>query len=461
MKKQMQMDMLSGALLPKILLFSLPLAATGVLQLLFNAADIIVVGKFAGSSALAAVGSTASLINLLVGAFMGISVGVNILVARYLGCRNQEAVERAVHTAYALSGLMSVFVTLLGLVASRPMLQWMDTPPEILDQAALYLRIYFLGIPASLMYNFGAAILRAIGDTRRPMWYLVISGVINVILNLVLVILFHLDVAGVAIATIVSQYVSLALVTRCLIRTEGPCKLTLRHIRMDWNQALQMIQIGLPVGLQSVIFSLSNVLIQSTVNAFGESAIAGKSAATSVAGFTYTAMNAVSHGAITFTSQNLGAGKLHRVNRIFGACLLTVTVIGGPLCILLYVFGPQVLSVYVNRQDPNYDAVILEGMKYLLWLNLPYLLCGYMETACGMVRGLGQTWLPMIISAVGACALRLIWLWTVFPLEPTLDCLYFSYPVSWIITTAAHMLCYVLTLKSLKKRRAAALPAAL
>ncbi len=450
--KNGQLDMLNGPLFSKILMFSIPLAATGILQLLFNAADVIVVGKFAGSASLAAVGSTGSLINLLVGAFMGISVGANILIARYLGCKQNESVEKAVHTSYALSALMSVVLMIIGLVLSEPLLRAMDTPDDILPLAALYLRIYFLGMPANLIYNFGAAILRAVGDTKRPLWYLVISGMVNVILNLLLVIVFKLDVAGVAIATVISQYISLALVTWHLCRYDGACRLVLKKIRMDWREALNMIQIGLPVGLQSVIFNISNVMIQSAVNSFGSSVIAANSAAANICNFTYTGMNAVSHASITFTSQNLGAGKLSRIKSIYRNSIWTVLLIGIPLSVLPYAFGPQLLSIYISESDPYYQDVIAYGMVRLLWVNVPYFLCGIMEVCCGMVRGLGRTWLPMFVSAVGACLLRVIWIQTIYRAIPTLDCLYISYPVSWIVTTAVHVICYFPTLRKLREK---------
>lgn len=450
--KNGQLDMLNGPLFSKILMFSIPLAATGILQLLFNAADVIVVGKFAGSASLAAVGSTGSLINLLVGAFMGISVGANILIARYLGCKQNESVEKAVHTSYALSALMSVVLMIIGLALSEPLLRAMDTPDDILPLAALYLRIYFLGMPANLIYNFGAAILRAVGDTKRPLWYLVISGMVNVILNLLLVIVFKLDVAGVAIATVISQYISLALVTWHLCRYDGACRLVLKKIRMDWREALNMIQIGLPVGLQSVIFNISNVMIQSAVNSFGSSVIAANSAAANICNFTYTGMNAVSHASITFTSQNLGAGKLSRIKSIYRNSIWTVLLIGIPLSVLPYAFGPQLLSIYISESDPYYQDVIAYGMVRLLWVNVPYFLCGIMEVCCGMVRGLGRTWLPMFVSAVGACLLRVIWIQTIYRAIPTLDCLYISYPVSWIVTTAVHVICYFPTLRKLREK---------
>ena len=331
MARTKELDMLNGALLPKLMMFSLPLALTGILQLLFNAADVIVVGKFAGSTSLAAVGATSALINLLTGAFIGISVGVNILVARYIGCRDDAGVSRAVHSAITLSLLLGVVTFLLGFFLSTPMLELMGTPDDVLRLASLYLRIYFIGIPGALIYNFAAAILRAYGDTKRPLLFLAVSGVLNVFLNLFFVIVCRLDVAGVAIATVVSQYVSVVLILVCLMRQTGPARLSLRQLRLHPSEALRMIQIGLPAGLQSVVFNISNVMVQSCVNSFGADVIAANTASANIAAFTYTAMNAVFHAAITFTSQNLGARRYDRIWNIFWNCQLTVMLIGVPL----------------------------------------------------------------------------------------------------------------------------------
>ena len=446
-------DLTSGALLPQILQFSLPMAATGILQLLFNAADTIVVGKFAGSNALAAVGATGSLVSLLVGLFLGISVGVNILIARYIGSRDDVMVSRAVHTAAALSLLLGVLVFLVGFFFSRPMLRWMSTPEEILPLSDLYLRIYFIGVPASLMYNFGAAILRAFGDTKRPMTFLFISGAVNVILNLITVIYFKLGVAGVAIATAVSNYISLALVVRCLVRLEGSARLELKKIRLDPTEAIRMIQIGFPAGLQSVIFSISNVMIQSSINSFGAAAIAGHTASANISGFTYQAMNSVYHAAITFTSQALGAGKLARTKKVLGACVFTVLLIGVPMCAADVIFGPQLLTIYITTTDPAYAEIIRCGMIRTYYLTMPYFLCGVMEVICGIVRGLGRAWLPMIVSTIGSCVLRLVWIWTIFARIHTLESLYLSYPISWLLTAAAHLVCFVLAFRKLSARR--------
>ena len=455
-----QVNMTEGALLPKIIRFSLPLAATGVLQLLFNAADVIVVGKFAGATALAAVGATTALINLLVNAFMGISVGVNILVARYLGCREDERVRACVHTAFALSLLLGLVVMAAGLTLSTPMLELMKTPKDVLPLSSLYLRIYFLGIPGTIMYNFGAALLRAFGDTKRPMLFLTISGIVNACLNLFFVIVCSMSVDGVATATVISQYISLFLVVRCLRRSEGLSHLELKSIRLDREESLRMIQIGLPAGLQSTLFSIANVLVQSSVNSFGASVVAANTAAASIEGFVYTAMNSVFHAAITFTSQNLGARRYDRIWKIFWNCQLTVMLIGVPLCVLSTVFGPQLLSIYVSADDPARDAVIAMGMIRTYYVTTPYFLCGIMEVCCGMVRGLGKSWLPMVVTIFGACVMRIVWIYTIFAWKHTLPALYVSYPISWVITAAMHVVCFVYFWKRIRRKLEQTAPAA-
>ena len=460
MSNTKELDMLNGALLPKLLLFSLPLAATGVLQLQFNAADVIVVGKFAGSVSLAAVGATSSLINLLTGAFIGISVGVNILAARYIGCRDDDGVNRTVHSAITLSLLLGVVTFLLGWFLSAPMLELMGTPEDVLGLSSLYLRIYFIGIPGSLIYNFAAAILRAYGDTRRPLVFLAISGVLNVFLNLFFVIVCKLDVAGVAIATVISQYLSVVLIITCLMRMNGPARLELKKLRLHPQEALRMIQIGFPAGLQSVVFNISNVMIQSCVNSFGADVMAANTASANIAAFPYTAMNAVFHASITFTSQNLGARRYDRVWKIFWNCLLAVTIIGVPICVIATVFAPQLLNIYVSASDPAHDAVIEMGMLRTYYVTAPYVLCGVMEVCCGMVRGLGKSWLPMVVSIFGACILRIVWIYTLFAWEHTLPMLYISYPVSWLITAAMHAVCFAVFWKRLRQKLEQMAPAA-
>ena len=454
-----QVNMTEGPILPKVIRFSLPLAATGVLQLLFNAADVIVVGKFAGATALASVGATTALINLLVNAFMGISVGVNILVARYLGCRDEARVKKSVHTAFALSFFLGLLVMAGGLTLSTPLLKLMATPEDVLPLSSLYLRIYFTGIPGTIMYNFGAALLRAFGDTKRPMVFLTVSGIVNACLNLFFVIVCGMSVDGVAYATVISQYISLFLVVRYLCRSEGLSHLELKKIRLHREEAVRMIQIGLPAGLQSTLFSISNVLVQSSVNSFGASVVAANTAAASIEGFIYTAMNSVFHASITFTSQNLGAGKIDRIKKVLGACLTTVLMIGLPLCLICFLFGGQLLSIYVSAADPTYADVIHYGLVRLHRFGSLYFLCGLMEVMCGMVRGLGKSWLPMFVTGVGACLSRIVWIYTVFRSFHTPEILYLSYPMSWILTLLIHSICFIVIYSSYEKKLAGQTPA--
>ena len=444
--KKYEMNMTEGALLPKVLMFSLPLIASGILQLLFNAADMVVVGRWAGKECLAAVGSTGSLINLMVNVFIGLSVGGSVAVARSFGAGDPAAVHKAVHTAMTLAIIAGVTVGLIGFVFCRPLLKMMDNP--VLDLATTYMKIYFLGMPFNMVYNFGASILRAVGDTKRPLIYLTIAGVVNVILNLILVIIFHMNVAGVAIATVASQAVSAVLVVICLMRSHGVVHLDVKELRIHKRQLIDIARVGLPAGLQGSLFSISNVLIQSSVNSFGEVVVAANSAGGNLEGFVYTAMNAIHQAALTFASQNLGAGKIRRVRRSVGVCLLTVLVIGLTLGNLMLLFGEPLLSLYLDDPaaiDPATGVTVLAyGMKRLTWMLPLYCLCGLMDVAVGTLRGVGYSIMPMIVSLTGACLFRVVWILTVFATNPTLDILYASYPISWALTFGVHMLCYFL-----------------
>lgn len=455
MKRSHEIDMTNGSIFTKILAFSVPLMLTGILQLLFNAADVIVVGKFAGSVALAAVGSTGSLINLLVNVFIGISTGANVLAARFFGSQDQQRMHRCVHTAILLSMILGLFIGVVGAFLSGELLKLMNTDPEVLPLSTLYLRIYFIGIPATVVYNFGAAILRAIGDTDRPLRFLFVSGVINVVLNLVTVIYLNMSVAGVAIATAVSQYVSATLVLLCLCHSEGSYRVQLKKLRLHKDMVGQILAIGLPAGLQSTIFSISNVLIQSTINSFGYAVMAGSSASASVEGFVYVAMNSVYHAALCFTSQNIGAKKYDRLNRVIASCFGTVLVIGVPLSLLAYRFGPQLLSLYIADSDADREAVIAAGMNRMAFVCAPYFLCGLMEVFCGLLRGLGKAWTPLVISALGSCVLRIVWIFTIFRANPTLDMLFISYPISWALTATTHCIVLFFTKRKLTKQLAA------
>lgn len=443
--------MIHGPLLGKILLFTLPLMASSILQLLFNAADIIVVGRYAGSDALAAVGSTGALINLLTNMFIGFSVGANVLVARYYGAGKPDEVSETVHTSVMLSIIGGVLLAVIGIIFASPLLELMGTPENVLPLAALYVRIYFAGMPVILLYNYGSAILRAIGDTKRPLYYLAIAGVLNIILNLILVIVFQMSVAGVALATIISQTLSAVLVIRCLMHIEGGCHLDLHQLKIHTNKLWKILQLGLPAGLQGSIFSLSNVLIQSSVNSFGAIAMAGNSAAANIEGFTYVAMNSFYQAAITFVSQNMGAMEFRRIRKIAWQCLACVTVTGALLGNLSFFFGHQLLGIYSDEAE-----VIRYGIYRLEVIGTTYFLCGIMDVCVGCLRGIGYSFLPMVVSLLGACGFRILWIFTVFKGHHDLHTLYISYPISWAITASVHMICFlILYRRMVKKSRAA------
>lgn len=445
-----EIDMCNGPLFGKILIFAVPLMLSGMLQLFFNAADIIVVGQFVGHTALAAVGSTGSLINLLVNVFVGLSVGTNVLVARYYGARDAKHLHETVHTSVLTSVLSGTALIVIGLILAEPLLTLMGTPDDVLDQAALYMRIYFVGMPASMLYNFGAAILRAVGDTKRPLYFLFISGIVNVILNLVLVLVFHLGVAGVAIATVTSQVISAVLVALCLIKTDAPYRLELKKLRIYKSKLLEIIKIGLPAGMQGAVFSISNVLIQSSINSFGSTVMAGSTAASNIENFVYTAMNALYQTALSFTGQNVGGGKYKRISKIMRICVLDVTAIGILLGGGAYLCGSTLLSIYTS--DPQ---VIQYGLERMMFVCLPYFLCGIMDTLVGSLRGMGYSIMPMIVSLTGACALRIVWIMTIFQMNPTLSTLFLSYPVSWFVTALAHFICYLIVHHRFMKKHAA------
>lgn len=429
------MDMCNGPLLGKLLIFALPLMLSGILQLLFNAADIVVVGKFSGSTALAAVGATGALINLFVNVFIGFSIGTNVLVAQYFGSRDEKEVRHTVHTSILLGIIGGIILIFLGIPLAKPLLTMMDTPADVLDQAALYMQIYFIGMPAMLVYNFGAAILRAIGDTRRPLYYLLGAGVVNVILNLIFVIGFRMGVAGVALATVISQNISAALIVRCLVKSDGMYKLNLRKLKIYKSKLLRIVKIGLPAGVQGAVFSISNVLIQSSVNSFGSIAMAGNTAASNIEGFVYTSMNAIYQTALSFTSQNVGGGKQERIPKIVGMCMGIVVLVGGVLGNVAYHAGPVLLEIYSS--DPEVIQFGLERMEIICQF---YFLCGMMDVAVGILRGLGYSIAPMLVSLTGACGLRIVWIFTIFAWKPTPFMLYLSYPVTWFVTLAAHMI---------------------
>ena len=437
MRKSYEIDMCSGPLLSRILLFAIPLICSGVLQLVFNATDIIVVGRFVSSNAMAAVGSTSSLINLLVNFFIGISVGANVLVARFRGANDFDDAQETVQTALITAVVGGFVLIALGILLARPMLVWMATPDEVIGQAVLYMRVYFIGMPATMLYNFGAAILRAVGDTRRPLYFLTLAGLVNVAGDLLFVLVLDMGVAGVAVATVISQIISATLIVLCLMRQDGMCNVNLRRMRFHRDKFLRIMQVGLPAGLQSVIFNISNVLIQSSINSFGATVVAGNTAASNIEGFVYTSMNALYQTSLSFTSQNLGARQFGRIDKILVRCLALVFVIGLVLGNGAHLLGQTLLGIYTGEPE-----VIAYGMMRLGVVSVTYCLCGMMDVVAGSVRGLGYSILPMLVSLVGACVFRIIWIFTVFQWQHTLFSLYISYPISWALTICAHLVCY-------------------
>lgn len=440
--KGSRMDMVHGPTFSKIIVFSVPLMLSGILQLLFNAADIVVVGQFSGSNSLAAVGSTSALINLLVNLFIGISIGSSVLLGRYVGANDYDNAHETVETSIALSLVAGVLMIFVGVFLAKPLLVLMDTPAEVLDLAVLYMRIYFVGMPSFMLYNFGAALLRAIGDTKRPLYFLTIAGVVNVILNLFFVIVLKMNVAGVALATIISQTVSAILILLSLMHSDGFMRLNIKELHFYGHKVKAMLRIGLPAGLQGTIFSISNVLIQSSINSFGPLVMAGNTAASNIEGFVYTAMNSIYQTNLSFASQNMGAKQYHRVDKILIQCLGIVTIIGLVLGMGAYLLGTPLLSIYNNNPE-----VIGYGLNRLSVVSASYFLCGLMDVMVGSLRGMGYSIMPMIVSLTGACLFRIIWIFTIFQVMHTQFILYVSYPISWILTFGVHLICYFVVRK--------------
>lgn len=442
-----EMNMCEGPIGSKIILFAIPLMLSSILQLLFNAVDTVVVGRYCGEEALAAVGSTSSLVNLLMNVFVGLSVGTNVLVSRYYGAGREKDVKDTIHTAILSSVVGGFILAGVGVTLAKPLLVLMSSPDNVIDQSALYLRIYFLGMPVTLLYNFGSAILRAIGDTRRPLYFLVAAGIVNVVLNIYFVTQLGMGVAGVAIATIISQALSAALVVMCLMKMEGCCRLKLKELRINKNKFIEMLRYGLPAGLQGTLFSLSNVIIQSSINSFGSVVMAGNAAAANLEGFVYMAMNAFHHTALSFTSQNYGGGKFERINKVLLWCLGLVTAVGGIMGYVFYEFSPNLLSIYSSDAE-----IISYGIIRMGFICLPYFLCGLMDTMVGALRGLGYSVMPMIVSLLGACAFRILWINTVFARYHTIESLYISYAISWFMTFIVHLICFIIVRRRIGKK---------
>lgn len=441
------MDMCSGPLFSKIVRYTLPIIFSGILQLLYNAADLVIVGKYAGKTSLAAVGSTGSLTNLIVNLFIGLSVGTGVVVAQSIGAADRGKIYRTVQTSVTVSVIVGVAVGIFGMLASEQLLRLMDTPDDVLGLSSLYMRIYFAGMPANMLYNFGAAILRADGDTKRPLYFLTAAGLVNIVLNYITVRYMNMDVAGVASATVISQVISAVLVLRALIKGSKNCRFDIRRPAVYRGELTAVARVGLPAGLQGVLFAFSNVLIQSSVNSFGSVAMAGNAASGNIEGFVYTSMNAVYQTATTFCSQNYGAGNYRRINKILIECLASVTVIGTVMGYAAYFMGGRLLSLY--NSDPE---VIEYGLIRMSVIITTYALCGIMDVLVGALRGEGYFTMPMVVSIGVICGMRIVWLYTAFRAFHTLRCLYISYPISWLLAVICHLICWFAVKPRVRKR---------
>lgn len=429
--------MCNGTIMDKLISFSLPLMLSGILQLMFNAVDIIVVGRFSGSVALAAVGSTTALINVFTNLFIGISLGANVLAARFFAAGKDKEMSETVHTAITLALVSGVIMAFVGLFFSRGALELMDTPEDVIGQSALYMKIYFMGMPFFMLYNYGAAILRAVGDTKRPLIFLIISGVVNAGLNMILVIIFHLDVAGVAIATVISQMISCVLVLRCLYRSQTSYQLRFSKLKINTTYLKQIFQVGIPAGIQSTVINFSNALLQSSVNSFGSIAMAGYTAANNIFGFLYMSVNSVTQACMSFTSQNYGVRKYKRMDKVLIDCIIISMVTALTLGCSAYFFGPEILKIYTKDSE-----VIQCGMEIMAYTTVPYFLCGIMDLFPGALRGMGRSGVPMILSIIGTVGLRIVWIFGIFPVHRSLKVLFISYPASWIITIIMQVTCF-------------------
>ncbi|CCZ32455.1 putative uncharacterized protein [Firmicutes bacterium CAG:646] len=437
--------MCNGSIMDKLISFSIPLMLSGILQLLFNAVDIIVVGRFTGSQALAAVGSTTALINVFTNLFIGVSLGANVLAARFYASGRKKEMSETVHTSILFALLSGIVMVFVGLFFSRAALELMDTPADVIDQSALYMQIYFAGMPFFMLYNYGAAILRAVGDTKRPLFFLVIAGGVNAGLNLFLVIVLHLGVAGVAIATVIAQMISCILVLRCLYQSTGSYQLRISRLTLKWTYLKQIFQVGIPAGIQSTVINFSNVLLQSSVNSFGSVAMAGYTAANNIFGFLFAAVNSITQACMSFTSQNYGVGKWKRMDRVLLNCMLLTVIVSLVLGGGSYLFGPELLRIYTS------DAAVIQcGMEILLYTTVTYFMCGIMDLFPGALRGMGCSAVPMLLSVIGTVGTRVVWIFMVFPKYRSLDILFISYPASWLVTIALQVVCYYFVRKKVK-----------
>lgn len=447
MNNKYEIDMCNGPLMSKLISFSVPLMLSSLLQLLFNAADLIVVGRFAGSDCLAAVGATTSVLNIFINLFIGVSLGANVCAARYFAQKNFKRMSDVVHTAILTALISGIAILFLGQIVARPVMKLMDTPAEIIDNSVLYMRIYFIGTPFFMLYNFGAAILRAVGDTKRPMIFLVIAGAINACLNVFLVVCFHLDVAGVAIATVFSQFISCLLVIRVLIKSPEGYQLIFKKLKINPDVLKKIFSIGLPAGMQSVVINVSNAMLQSSVNSFGANAMAGYTAANNVFGFLYVSANAVTQGCMSFTSQNLGVRKYGRMKKVLVYCLILETVFCLIMGSIAYFFDDKILSIYTTTPE-----AIEAGISILSLTTLTYFLCGYMDCIPGALRGMGYSAVPMILSIIGTVGVRIIWIYGFFPAHRDLKFLFITYPLSWVATIIMQSICYLVIQRKFRSK---------
>ncbi len=447
MGKRYSLDMTKDPFLKKILIFSVPLMLTGLLQLAYNTADVIVVGRFVGKEALAAVGSTGSLVNLFLNVFLGVSMGSGVTVARHIGGRDEKRVHESVHTAMFLSVVCGIFVGILGFFASSEMLRLMNAPEDVIELASLYLKIYFLGSPGLLAYNFGASIVRSTGDTKRPLYILTFAGLVNVTLNLILVIVFKMGVSGVAIATISSQYISAFFIILYLLKLPNACKLIPKKLRIHKEELKSILRIGLPAGIQNSLFSVSNVIIQSTVNSFGSVAMAGIAAGSNYDSYVYTCTNAVAQTTMTFSSQNMGAKRYSNIGKVYGYCLSITVIIGVVMGVLGSVYGDVIVGFFSDEAE-----VIKIGADRMSLVMPFYVFCSLMDVAASQIRGMGKSFEPMIVSLLGACGIRIFWIYFILPIGRTLTLLYWAYPVSWAVTFFVQFALYFMLRHKMKKQ---------
>ncbi len=437
-----EIDMCNGSLMDKLISFAFPLMVSGILQLMFNALDLVVVGRFSGSQALAAVGSTTALINMFINLFIGISLGANVMTARFYASGKDKEVSETVHTAVTFAVISGIVMIFVGGFLAKPALALMDTPDDIIDLSALYMRIYFIGMPFFMIYNYGAAVLRAVGDTKRPLIFLIISGAINAWLNLFMVIVLDLSVAGVAIATVISQMVSCVLVLRCLYHTDSSYQFRFSKMQIKWCCLKQIFAVGVPAGIQSVVINFSNVLLQSSVNSFGSIAMAGYTAANNLLGFLYMAVNSITQACMSFTSQNYGVGKYKRMDKVLIDCGILSLIVSLVFGSGFYLFGSYILRIYTSDTE-----VIKCGLEILSITTVPYFLCGIMDLFPGALRGMGYSAVPMVLSVIGTVGVRIFWIYAVFPLNRSLYVLFISYPASWGLTIVMQVICYIIVRK--------------